>query len=54
MPYGKITLNDGNEIPEIAFGTGTALFKKAAVDATVQVISCSRGFDSRIYVNDRL
>ncbi|KAF7364888.1 Aldo/keto reductase [Mycena venus] len=25
MPFGTVTLNDGNKIPAIAFGTGTAL-----------------------------
>jgi len=38
MPFGKVKLNDGNEIPAIAFGTGSAL----------------RGRDAEVYVAQAL
>ncbi|KAH8104968.1 NADP-dependent oxidoreductase domain-containing protein [Phellopilus nigrolimitatus] len=42
MPFGSIKLNDGNEIPAIAFGTGTELLRK---DATASVgMALENGF----------
>ncbi|KAG2050920.1 Aldo/keto reductase [Suillus hirtellus] len=34
MTVSTLPLNDGNQVPWIAFGTGTALFRKDAEDAT--------------------
>ncbi|KAG6864525.1 hypothetical protein C0991_008926, partial [Blastosporella zonata] len=38
MPFKTIKLNDGNEIPAIGFGTGSALFGKDATDYVIQAI----------------
>jgi len=39
MPFGYTTLNDGNKIPQIAFGTGTALYQKDASSEVVQALN---------------
>ncbi|KAG6816537.1 hypothetical protein H0H87_005314 [Tephrocybe sp. NHM501043] len=38
MPFKNVKLNDGNEIPSIAFGTGSALYGKNATDSVIQAI----------------
>lgn len=38
MPISTLTLNDGSNVPWIAFGTGTALFNKDATQAIVVAI----------------
>jgi len=38
MPFKNIRLNDGNKIPAIAFGTGTALFRRDATDSVIQAL----------------
>ncbi|KAJ7704717.1 NADP-dependent oxidoreductase domain-containing protein [Mycena olivaceomarginata] len=38
MPFGTVSLNDGNEIPAIAFGTGTALSRKDVTHFVQQAI----------------
>ncbi|KAF9464109.1 Aldo/keto reductase, partial [Collybia nuda] len=38
MPFENIKLNDGNEIPAIAFGTGTAHFGKDATEYVAQAL----------------
>jgi len=39
MPFGYTTLNDGHKIPEIAFGTGTALYQRDASKEVVQALN---------------
>ncbi|KAF8063228.1 NADP-dependent oxidoreductase domain-containing protein [Lyophyllum atratum] len=54
MPFENVKLNDGHEIPAIAFGTGTALGGKDATDYVVQAIET--GFShidtAQIYRNE--
>lgn len=38
MPFGTVTLNDGNEMPAIAFGTGSALYRKDATEYVEQAL----------------
>ncbi|THH13681.1 hypothetical protein EW146_g6575 [Bondarzewia mesenterica] len=38
MPFPRIVLNDGNEIPAIGFGTGSALFGKDATQYVNQAL----------------
>ncbi|EIN12820.1 Aldo/keto reductase [Punctularia strigosozonata HHB-11173 SS5] len=38
MPFETVTLNDGNEIPALAFGTGTALYGRDATDYVTRAI----------------
>jgi len=38
MPFSYLTLNDGNKIPQIGFGTGSALYGKDAADAVEQAL----------------
>ncbi|KAG9046072.1 hypothetical protein FS837_005148 [Tulasnella sp. UAMH 9824] len=38
MPFGKVTLNDGREIPEIAFGTGSVWKRREATPYVVQAL----------------
>ncbi|KAJ7758095.1 NADP-dependent oxidoreductase domain-containing protein [Mycena maculata] len=38
MPFGTVTLNDGTEMPTIAFGTGTALFRRDVTQFVQQAI----------------
>ncbi|KZT27438.1 Aldo/keto reductase [Neolentinus lepideus HHB14362 ss-1] len=38
MPFGVVKLNDGTEIPAIAFGTGSALFRKDATEYVEQAL----------------
>ncbi|KAG2748989.1 Aldo/keto reductase [Suillus brevipes Sb2] len=38
MPFGTVTLNDGNEFPVIAFGTGSAMIYKDVTDYVGQAI----------------
>ncbi|KAH8818650.1 Aldo/keto reductase [Flagelloscypha sp. PMI_526] len=38
MSYQTLTLNDGREIPEIGFGTGTAWYAREATKALVQAL----------------
>ncbi|KAG1882649.1 NADP-dependent oxidoreductase domain-containing protein [Suillus subluteus] len=38
MPFGTVTLNDGNEFPVIAFGTGTSMIFKDVTDYVGQAI----------------
>jgi len=38
MPFGNVKLNDGNEIPAIAFGTGSVNKGKDATDLVLQAI----------------
>ncbi|EJC98889.1 Aldo/keto reductase [Fomitiporia mediterranea MF3/22] len=42
MPFGKIKLNDGNEIPSIAFGTGSSMKGKDVTEYVEQAIE--KGF----------
>jgi len=54
MPFGTLTLNDGNKIPEIGFGTGTALYQKDATSEVVQALN--HGFahidGAQLYLNE--
>ncbi|KAG6810669.1 hypothetical protein H0H92_010817 [Tricholoma furcatifolium] len=54
MPFENVKLNDGNEIPEIGFGTGSALYRKDATDSVIQAIEA--GFShldtAQIYDNE--
>ncbi|KIO23259.1 hypothetical protein M407DRAFT_214936 [Tulasnella calospora MUT 4182] len=38
MPFGKVTLNDGREIPEIAFGTGSVWKRQDATPFVAQAL----------------
>ncbi|TFK52311.1 Aldo/keto reductase [Heliocybe sulcata] len=38
MPFGTVKLNDGAEMPAIAFGTGSALFRKDATEYVEQAL----------------
>ncbi|KAG6816538.1 hypothetical protein H0H87_005315 [Tephrocybe sp. NHM501043] len=54
MPFQNVKLNDGNEIPAIAFGSGSALYGKDAADYVVQAIEA--GFShldtAQVYKNE--
>ncbi|KAI5117359.1 hypothetical protein M0805_002473 [Coniferiporia weirii] len=54
MPFGVIKLNDGNEIPAIAFGTGSAMRGKDVTDYVEQALE--NGFShidtAQRYVNE--
>ncbi|RDB22004.1 hypothetical protein Hypma_010812 [Hypsizygus marmoreus] len=54
MPFGSVKLNDGNELPAIGFGTGTALRDKDAAPYIAQAIET--GFShidtAQIYNNE--
>ncbi|KDQ19014.1 hypothetical protein BOTBODRAFT_28493 [Botryobasidium botryosum FD-172 SS1] len=54
MPFSDLTLNDGHKIPQIAFGTGSALYEKDAADAVEQALN--NGFDhidtAQVYHNE--
>ncbi|KAF9525711.1 NADP-dependent oxidoreductase domain-containing protein [Crepidotus variabilis] len=39
MPFGKVKLNDGNEIPAIAFGTGSALRGSDVTSCILQALN---------------
>ncbi|KDR66561.1 hypothetical protein GALMADRAFT_1145560 [Galerina marginata CBS 339.88] len=38
MPFGNVKLNDGNKIPAIAFGTGSALSKTDVTNSIIQAL----------------
>jgi len=38
MPFGNVKLNDGNEIPAIAYGTGTVLLGKDVTEYVAQAL----------------
>ena len=38
MPISALTLNDGNKVPWMALGTGTALFNKDTTEAITVAI----------------
>lgn len=54
MPLSTLTLNDGTQTPWIAFGTGTALYKKDAADAVT--VAIQNGFThldgAQVYGNE--
>ncbi|KAF8919793.1 NADP-dependent oxidoreductase domain-containing protein [Mucidula mucida] len=54
MPFEQIPLNDGNKIPAIAFGTGTALFGNDATEYVARALD--NGFShvdtAQIYNNE--
>lgn len=55
MPVPKITLNDGNKIPVVAFGTGTALYNKECAELVCDALKT--GYTSldgaQIYANSQ-
>ncbi|KAF8586934.1 Aldo/keto reductase [Ramaria rubella] len=57
MPFASTPLNDGNKLPQIAFGTGSALYGRDATDSVEQALDS--GFwhidtaASEIYVDVR-
>jgi diketogulonate reductase-like aldo/keto reductase len=54
MPFGKVTLNDGNKIPAVAFGTGSNLAGHDATEYVEQALEC--GFThidtAAVYLNE--
>lgn len=55
MPFPPVKLNDGNTIPVVAFGTGTALYGKECTDLVLEALET--GYVSldtaQIYSNSR-